>query len=58
MLDDSVDFNRRCCALGVDSELGAVSHMPHAGVLAWHSRFPDAQQVQYECQEWCVLQLS
>lgn len=57
LLDDSVDFNRRCCSLGVDSQLGAVSHMPHAYWGLGTAGFPEAQQVQHECQEWLVRQL-
>ena len=57
LLDDSIDFNRRCRSLGVDSELGAVSHMPHAYWGLGTAGFPEAQQVQHECQEWLVHQL-
>jgi acetyl esterase/lipase len=58
LLDDSVDFNRRCRSLGVDSKLGAVSHMPHAYWGLGTAGFPEALQVQHECQEWLVQQFS
>jgi acetyl esterase/lipase len=58
LLDDSVDFNRRCRSLGVDSKLGAVSHMPHAYWGLGTAGFPEALQVQHECQEWLVRQFS
>ena len=58
LLDDSVDFNRRCRSLGVDSKLGAVSHMPHAYWGLGTAGFPEALQVQHECQEWLVRQFN
>ena len=57
LLDDSVDFNRRCRSLGVESILGAVSHMPHAYWGLGTAGFPEARQVQHECEEWLVKQL-
>lgn len=57
LLDDSVLFNERLRCLGVSSELRAVPNMPHAYLGLGTAGFPEAQQVQKECQEWISRQL-
>jgi acetyl esterase/lipase len=57
LLDDSVFFNERLRCLGVDSELRAAHNMPHAYWGLGTAGFPEAQQVQQECQEWLARQL-
>ena len=52
LLDDSVHFNTRLKRLGVDSDLRAVHHMPHAYWGLGTAGFPEAQVVQNECQAW------
>eukprot|EP00978_Attheya_sp_CCMP212_P024578 scaffold77469_cov50-Attheya_sp.AAC.3 len=56
LLDDSVDFNARLRRLGVESDLRAVHNMPHAYWGLGTAGFPEAQQVQCECQEWLSRQ--
>jgi monoterpene epsilon-lactone hydrolase len=56
LLDDSVDFNERLRCLGVKSELRAAHNMPHAYWGLGTAGFPEAQQVQQECQEWLAKQ--
>mmetsp|Transcript_62544 Transcript_62544/g.73141 ORF Transcript_62544/g.73141 Transcript_62544/m.73141 type:complete len:625 (-) Transcript_62544:361-2235(-) len=55
LLDDAVDFNTRLRRLGVDSNLRAVHNMPHAywglGIVGC---FPEAEQVQQECEEFLI----
>ena len=58
LLDDSIHFNRRLQSLGVESELRAASHMPHAYWGLGTAGFPEAKQVQHECEEWLVRQLA
>lgn len=58
LLDDSIYFNRRLQSLGVESELRAASHMPHAYWGLGTAGFPEAKQVQHECEEWLVRQLA
>ena len=58
LLDDSVVFNQRLRSLGVASELRACSNMPHAGLWGLCTAgFPEAIQVQKECQEWLSHQM-
>jgi acetyl esterase/lipase len=56
LLDDSVNFNARLRRLGVQSDLRAVHNMPHAYWGLGTAGFPEAQQVQCECQEWLSRQ--
>ena len=56
LLDDSVHFNTRLRQLGVDSDLRAVHHMPHAYWGLGTAGFPEAQVVQSECQAWLANQ--
>ena len=56
LLDDSVAFNERLRYLGVESGLRAARNMPHAYWGLGTAGFPEAQQVQQECQEWLVEQ--
>ena len=56
LLDDSVHFNARLKQLGVDSNLRAAHHMPHAYWGLGTAGFPEAQVVQNECQAWLVKQ--
>lgn len=58
LLDDSVDFNERLRCLGVKSELRAAQNMPHAYWGLGTAGFPEAQQVQQECQEWLAKQFT
>lgn len=58
LLDDSVAFNQRLRSLGVASELRACHNMPHAGLWGMGmTGFPEAIQVQKECQEWLCHQM-
>ena len=58
LLDDSVVFNQRLRSLGVASELNACQNMPHAGLWGLGiAGFPEAIQVQKECQEWLSRQM-
>ena len=52
LLDDSVAFNQRLRNVGVKSELRAAQHLPHAYLGLGTAGFPEAQQVQLDCQEW------
>jgi acetyl esterase/lipase len=56
LLDDSVDFNERLRCLGVKSELRAAHNVPHAYWGLGTAGFPEAQQVQRECEEWLAHQ--
>ena len=58
LLDDSVTFNERLRCCGVESELRAAHNMPHAYWGLGTAGFPEAQQVQQECQEWLKRQFS
>jgi acetyl esterase/lipase len=58
LLDDSVVFNQRLRSLGVESELRAAQNLPHAYLGLGTAGFPEAQQVQQECQEWLKFQFS
>lgn len=58
LLDDSVVFNRRLRSLGVESDLRAAQNMPHAYLGLGTAGFPEAQQVQQECQEWLTFQFT
>ncbi len=58
LLDDSVYFNQRLRRLGVESELRAAVNLPHAYWGLGTAGFPEAQQVQKECQDWLVHQLT
>jgi len=55
LLDDSVAFNKRLKCVGVASELRATHHLPHAyWGLGTAGCFPEAEQVQRECQEFLI----
>jgi acetyl esterase/lipase len=54
LLDDSIDFNKRLRCLGVASELKATHHVPHAFWGLGTAGFPEAVQVQIECEEFLV----
>lgn len=58
LLDDSVGFCSRLRRLGVDSELRAAHHMPHAYWGLGTAGFPEAKQVQNECRAWLVSQFA
>jgi len=58
LLDDSVTFNERLRCCGVESELRAAHNMPHAYWGLGTAGFPEARQVQQECQEWLKRQFS
>jgi acetyl esterase/lipase len=58
LLDDSVVFNQRLRSLGVESELRAAQNLPHAYLGLGTAGFPEACQVQQECQEWLKFQFS
>lgn len=57
LLDDSVEFNKRLRTLGVDSDLRAAHNMPHAYWGLGTAGFPEAMQVQRECEDWLATQL-
>eukprot|EP00540_Astrosyne_radiata_P004036 CAMPEP_0116843110 /NCGR_PEP_ID=MMETSP0418-20121206/11902_1 /TAXON_ID=1158023 /ORGANISM="Astrosyne radiata, Strain 13vi08-1A" /LENGTH=515 /DNA_ID=CAMNT_0004473819 /DNA_START=106 /DNA_END=1654 /DNA_ORIENTATION=- len=50
LLDDSVEFNQRLRCLGVPSELRATHHVPHAYWGLGTAGFPEAKQVQLQCE--------
>ena len=52
LLDDSVVFNERLCALGCSSELVAAHNVPHAYLGLGTAGFPEAVQVQERAMEW------
>jgi len=54
LLDDSIDFNKRLRCLGVESELKATHHVPHAFWGLGTAGFPEAIQVQKECENFLV----
>ncbi len=56
LLDDSVAFNERLRCCGVPSELRAAHNLPHAYWGLGTAGFPEARQVQQECQEWLKRQ--
>jgi acetyl esterase/lipase len=58
VLDDSVIFNRRLQSLGVDSKLQVADNLPHAYFGLGITAFPEAVQVQKDCQNWLVYQLT
>ena len=57
LLDDSVGFNKRLRDAGVRSELRAAHNVPHAYWGLGTAGFPEAQQVQRECEEWLTCQI-
>jgi acetyl esterase/lipase len=57
LLDDSVQFNTRLRANGVDSDLRAAHNVPHAYWGLGTAGFPEAVKVQRECEYWMVRQL-
>lgn len=57
LLDDSVTFNERLRSLGINSELRAARNVPHAYWGLGTAGFPEARQVQQECEEWLAHQL-
>ena len=57
LLDDSVQFNTRLRANGVDSDLRAVQNVPHAYWGLGTAGFPEARKVHRECEHWMVEQL-
>jgi acetyl esterase/lipase len=58
VLDDSVVFNRRLRSLGVDSQLQVADNLPHAYLGLGTTGFPEAVQVQQDCQSWLRYQLT
>jgi acetyl esterase/lipase len=58
VLDDSVVFNQRLRTLGVDSNLFAAHNLPHAYLGLGTAGFPEALQVQHQCIEWLMHQLT
>lgn len=52
LLDDSVVFNERLCALGVESEVVASHNVPHAYLGLGTAGFPEAVQVQNLAMDW------
>jgi acetyl esterase/lipase len=52
LLDDSVVFNERLCALGVNSEVIASHNVPHAYLGLGTAGFPEAVQVQKFAMTW------
>jgi len=58
LLDDSVAFNERLRCSGVESELRAAHNLPHAYWGLGTAGFPEARQVQQECQEWLKRQFT
>lgn len=58
LLDDSVDFNQRLRSLGVHSDLRATHNLPHAYWGLGTAGFPEAQQVQIECEAFLEHQFS
>ncbi|KAG7362763.1 lipase [Nitzschia inconspicua] len=52
LLDDSVVFNERLCALGVKSEVIASRNVPHAYLGLGTAGFPEAVQVQNHAMNW------
>lgn len=56
LLDDSVAFNERLRRNGVSSELRAAHNLPHAYWGLGTAGFPEARQVQQECQDWLKRQ--
>ena len=57
LLDDSVGFNQRLRDAGVKSELRAAHNVPHAYWGLGTAGFPEARQVQRECEEWLACQI-
>ncbi len=57
LLDDSVHFNTRLRANGVECDLRAAQNVPHAYWGLGTAGFPEARQVQRECQRWMAKQL-
>lgn len=57
LLDDSVHFNTRLKANGVECDLRAALNLPHAYWGLGTAGFPEARQVQRECEQWMVRQL-
>ena len=55
LLDDSVDFNTRLKRSGVESDLRAAHHMPHAFWGLSSAGFPEAKQVMVECSSWLQM---
>ena len=57
LLDDSVDFNTRLKRSGVESDLRAAHHMPHAFWGLSSAGFPEAKQVMVECSSWLQMHM-
>lgn len=57
LLDDSVVFNERLCALGVKSEVIASHNVPHAYLGLGTAGFPEAVQVQNYAMSWLAATL-
>jgi acetyl esterase/lipase len=53
-LDDSVVFNKRLKRLGVECDLRAARNLPHAYWGLGTAGFPEAKQVQRECEDWMM----
>lgn len=58
LLDDGVAFNERLSRLGVESRLCAAENMPHAYLGLGTAGFPEAVQVQEDCQKWLSFQFN
>jgi len=58
LLDDSVHFNKRLCSNGIESQLKAAQNLPHAYLGLGTAGFPEAVQIQQECQRWLAFQLT
>lgn len=58
LLDDSVAFNERLRRNGVSSDLRAAHNLPHAYWGLGTAGFPEARQVQQECQDWLKRQFT
>jgi acetyl esterase/lipase len=57
-LDDSVVFNKRLKRLGVECDLRAARNLPHAYWGLGTAGFPEAKQVQRECEAWMTKQFN
>jgi acetyl esterase/lipase len=58
LLDDSVVFNQRLRGRGVKSDLFAAHNLPHAYLGLGTAGFPEALQVQEQCVNWLIFQLT
>jgi acetyl esterase/lipase len=58
VMDDAVVLNGRLRDLGVESELQVADNLPHAYLGLGTTGFPEAVQVQNQCQSWLRFQLT